>query len=258
MVARPGSPVPTCSLDRAGRRFGTRVALHPTSLEVPPGQRVALVGPSGGGKSTLLRLIGGSLRATTGRVLVDGRDLASLSRRDVRRHRARCGVIAQGGLLVPQLSVHRNVTAGRLAHWPWWRVLAASVRAQERARTADLLGLVGLAERQWDRAEQLSGGQRQRVAIARGIASDPRLILADEPTASLDPTTAGEVIQLLLRVTAARNATLLVSTHWTGLVLAHVDRLLGIREGRVVLDTPAADATEGDFDALYAGSGERR
>ncbi len=252
MTATP----PTLALEGCGRAWGDHVALRDVSLEIPAGQRVVLAGPSGGGKTTLLRLLGGALEPSSGTVRADGEDLSQLSGRALTAHRARCGVVHQHALLVGQLSVHANVTAGRLAHWSPLRTLASLIVPQERERTAALLDRVDLGDRQWDRSSDLSGGQQQRVAIARALASDPTVILADEPTASLDPTTAAEVIELLLQ--SAQGATLVISTHWTSQVLPHVDRLLGIRDGRVTLDRAADQVSDADLDALYAGSRERR
>ncbi len=241
----------------AGRAWGSRVALDAVSLSLEAGERVALIGPSGSGKSTLLRLVTGGLEPSTGRVLADDADLASLSARSLRRHRARCGIVEQGGKLVPQLSVHRNVIAGRLPHWPTWKTLLSALWPLERDRAAALLDRVGLADRQWDRTSILSGGQQQRVGIARALAGEPELICADEPTASLDPTTAADMANLLLDVCAERGAGLVFCTHWVSLVTRRVDRVIGLREGRLVLDEPSDRVTDAHLDALYAGSGER-
>ena len=245
-------------LEKAGRRFGRRAALTDLSLTLEPGERVALLGPSGSGKSTLLRLLAGSLRSTSGRVLVDGRDLSRLSPSELQAHRSRLGLVVQGGQLVPQLSVHRNVVAGRLAEWSWLRTLLSLVVPLERQRTRALLDRVGLGDRQWDRSDILSGGQQQRVAIARALSSSPTAVLADEPTAALDPTTAADMVSLLLEVASERSATLVFCTHWVSLVRAQSHRILGIREGRLTLDKPAAEVSDADLDALYAGSRERR
>lgn len=247
---------PELTLEGCGRAWGARVGLRDVSLHIPPGQRVALAGPSGGGKSTLLRLLAGSLRATSGAVEADGQDLSTLSARQLRQHRARCGIVHQHGCLVDQLSVHQNVTAGRLPHWSPLRTLASMVVPLERERTHRLLDRLGLGDRQWDKTSILSGGQRQRVAIARALASQPTVLLADEPTASLDPATAVEVLDLLFESAAA--STVVICTHWTSLVLPRVDRLIGIRDGRVALDRPAREVSDVDLETLYAGSRERR
>ncbi len=228
------------------------------SLVIEPGQRIALAGPSGSGKSTLLRLISGALRPTAGRVLVDGRDLARFTTAQLARHRRQLGMVEQGANLVPQLTVHDNVVAGRVPRWPWYRTLASLVWPLERDETATLLERVGLADRQWDPTSILSGGQQQRVAIARALAADAPTILADEPTASLDPATARDMVALLLDETDGKAATVVFCTHWVSLVSARADRLIGLREGRVVIDAPAADVSDAALDELYAGSRERR
>lgn len=249
---------PTLRTLSAGRSFGERAALSDLTLELAPGSRIALAGPSGSGKTTLLRLLAGSLRPTAGSVEADGRSLSAMSPRQLRDHRRRCGIVTQGSALVRQTSVHSNVIAGRLAQWPWWKALAATVFPLEKAETATLLASVGLADRQWDIAGTLSGGQQQRVAIARALAASPSLILADEPTAALDPTTARQIADLLLEHAQRRAATLVFSTHWLSLVQPHCDRVIGLKDGRVLIDAPAADVSDADLDELYAGSGERR
>ena len=240
------------------RSWGRRVALQQVSLTIEPGERVALIGPSGGGKTTLLRLLGGALSPSEGAVFADGQALDGLTPRAIREHRSAMGLIAQGGGLVPQLTVHRNVTAGRLAHWPWYKPLASMVWSMDKALTRDLLESVGLGDRQWDLTSTLSGGQQQRVAIARALAGRPQVILADEPTAGLDRSTAGEIVDLLLTRTGDDRLTFLVSTHWVSMARTRFDRLLGIREGRVVFDRPATDVDDALLDALYEGSRERR
>jgi len=245
-------------LQGVGRSWGDRVALQQVSLTLEAGEKVALIGPSGGGKTTLLRLLGGALSPSEGVVLANGRALDTLSPSDIRAHRSAMGLIAQGGALVPQLSVHRNVTAGRLSAWPWYKSLASMVWAMESERTAELLASVGLGDRQWDRTSTLSGGQQQRVAIARALAGHPEVMLADEPTAGLDRSTADEIVELLLSRTNGGGLTFVVSTHWVTLARTRVDRLIGIREGRVQFDRPVAEVDEALLEGLYEGSRERR
>ena len=254
----PSTTPPHFSLQSAGRSWGTRIALQDISLEIQPGERIAIIGPSGGGKSTFIRLLAGALRPSSGQVLVDDHSLQSLSRRELQKHRRRCGIVEQSLLLISQLSVHRNVLAGLLPHWSWMRILLSMLWPIEGKLVAKYLKQVGLEERQWDSVSQLSGGQQQRVAIARALIGQPDVVLADEPTASLDPTTAAEVTDLLLTHGQEHGATLVICTHWFSLVQPRVDRVLGIREGKILIDAPAEDVDEVALQALYAGSDERR
>ncbi len=249
--------IPVIRLDAVERRWNSRVALRDVALTIDPGSRIALLGPSGSGKTTLLRLIMGALRTSSGTVSVDGVSIASMSPAQIRQHRARCGFVDQGTQLLPELSVHGNVIAGRLPSWPWWRTLLSVMVSLEIDRVASLLEEVGLADRQWDRASDLSGGQRQRVVIARALANEPSIVLADEPTAALDPATARDVIKLLAHTIESHRATLLISTHRASEVLDLVDRVIGLREGKIVLDVAPSDLADGALDELYDGSNER-
>ena len=244
---------------------------HDIDLTIEPGERIALIGPSGSGKTTLLRLLMAGLRSSAGRIAVDGAEIERMAPTRIRAHRRRCGLVAQGAPLIPRLSVHDNVIAGRVATWPWWYTLASMMWSLERERVAGLLDDVGLVDRQWDRADQLSGGQQQRVALARALAGAQSVLLADEPTAALDPTTSAEVMALLARETKRRTATLIVSTHRVSQVLGDraedragdlsdgqiVDRVIGLRAGRVFFDQSAESIDDAALDALYQGSRER-
>ncbi len=245
------------SLRDVGRTWGDRVALADVNLQVAGGERIALIGPSGSGKTTLLRLLMGGLRTSHGTIEFDGYAIQAMTPSQVRRHRLRCGLVDQGMQVIPRLSVHDNVIAGRVASWPWWKTLASTFIAIDRDDVQALLADVGLQDRQWDHADELSGGQKQRVSIARAMAGKPALILADEPTAALDPTTSAEVIELLIRESTKRNATLIISTHRVSQVIGLMDRVVGLRDARIFFDKPAADITNIDLDDLYAGSSER-
>ena len=242
----------------AGRAFGGRVALEGIDLTIRSGEIVALIGPSGGGKSTLVRLLAGSLRATTGAVCLDGVNMEALSGAALRKHRVGCPQIEQGGNLVSQLSVHDNVLAGSMTRWSPARILLSRFMTLERAPVRSLLEGVGLSDRQWDRTGDLSGGEQQRVAIVRALASSPTWLLADEPTAALDPVTAHDMAALLVSTARRHQAALVFTTHWMNVVTDHAERVVGIREGRVVLDEVAADVTSAQLDRLYEGSRERR
>lgn len=258
MSDRPPSKAPRIRLENAERTFGTQRALHPISLSLEPGERIALVGPSGSGKSTFLRLLAGALRTSKGTVWVDNAKIVDLSQKDLQKHRARCGIIEQAQLLVQQSTVHDNVVSGLLPQWPWYRTLFSLLRPLDTEKVAELLNQLELADRQWDRVSDLSGGQQQRVAIARGLIAHPDLILADEPTSALDPTLAGDVVAWIQTQAQIRNATVILSTHHLSQIRPHVDRIIGLREGRVFLDESTENVRDASLDALYEGSRERR
>lgn len=244
-------------LHGVGRRWGDREVLSGIDLTLRAGERVALIGPSGAGKSTLLRLMAGALRPTQGRIEVNGRDLAQMPWRALQAHRARCRIVEQQNLLVPQSSVHDNIVAGLLSHWPAWRTLLAALWPLERERVAALLQAVDLAGLQWAPAATLSGGQMQRVALARALVSGPRLLLADEPTASLDPRTARQITRLIVDQARGGDMALVFCTHWFDIVRSDCTRVIGLRDGRLLFDAPPAEVDEARLAQLYAGSDER-
>jgi phosphonate transport system ATP-binding protein len=232
------------------QRYASTVALDTVDLRVTPGERVALVGPSGAGKSTLLNLINATLRPTEGTVSVFDNDPALLDRRALRALRRRIATMHQGLLLAGELRVIHNVNAGRLGDWSPSRALWSLVRPQGADDARLALDRFGLGDSLWRRTDQLSGGERQRVALARLVVARPDLILADEPTASLDPTRADDVMRLLAGL-ATETTTVIASVHAFDLARQHFDRLVGLRHGRLQFDLPAGDVTDGDGDALY-------
>jgi putative ABC transport system ATP-binding protein len=215
------------ALEQAAKSYGDTVitrALVPTDLEVAAGELTLLLGPSGSGKTTLLNLIGGLDRPSEGRVVVDGRDLGTLSRRELTLFRRRLlGFVFQFFNLVPSLTARENV------------LVAGELAGATRADADRWLAKVGLAE-QGDRfPSELSGGQQQRVAIARALAKKPRLLLADEPTGALDRDTGQQIVKLLVEAARREGCAVVVVTHDEELV-EHADRVIRLRDGRVVAD----------------------
>ena len=234
-------------------RLDGRVVLDLPRLHVAAGERVALIGPNGAGKSTLLRLISGFIRSSAGVVDVLGQRLPA-GAGDLRRLRGRIGQVLQGLHLVQRLDALDNVRIGSLGRRPGWRGWARWPDDAEIARAMDALARVGLAGAAATRVDRLSGGERQRVAIARLLMQQPALILADEPTASLDPQASDEVCALL--DVAARGATLISVVHNPALLPRLCDRVIGLRAGRVAFDLPLADLDAGRLEALYRADGQ--
>lgn len=229
-------------------------ALERVSLQVPAGEAVALLGPSGAGKTTLLALLDGRLRGWQGRASVLGAPLDP-DRPPPRARRADTGFVFQEFALVERSTVLRNVLNGRLGRMRPLRAFLGTPAPRDldiaRAALADC-GIADLAER---RVDSLSGGQRQRVAIARCLAQEPRLILADEPVSNLDPARAAEILALLTGAAQARGATVLFSSHQPELARRFADRIVGMRHGRMVFDLPTRELSEATTAALYDAPG---
>lgn len=229
---------------------GTR-ALRGVSLDIAAGEMVSIVGLSGSGKSTLIRTINGLVPATSGTVTVGPHTVTGLRGRQLRALRGHVGMIFQGFNLADRTSVYRNVLVGRFAHTPTYRTLLGITTAYDRDLALRSLDSVGMLEKVWIRAGQLSGGQKQRVAIARALTQEPSLMLADEPVASLDPPTAHTVMNDLRRVNIEEGLTVLVNIHLMDLARTYTTRMIGLRDGELVYDGSAADATEADFVEIY-------
>lgn len=229
-----------------------QVALSDIRLKVAPGERVAIIGPSGAGKTSLLRLLATALKPTVGRLEVLGADPWSLSAAARQRMRARIGLIHQAPPLPPRQRVVTAVLAGRLGQWPLGRSLLSLLHPLDSAGAAAALARLDLSEKLFEHCDQLSGGQLQRVGIARVLYQAPELILADEPVSAMDPVLAGHTLGVLSEEADRRGVTLLASLHTVELALAHFPRILGVREGRLVFDRPAKALTRAELDALYA------
>jgi phosphonate transport system ATP-binding protein len=234
---------------------GSRPALGGVSFAVQPGERVALLGASGSGKSTLLRAICGleTLDADGGGIEVFGRTLQNSGRlaADIRQQRRQVGVVFQQFNLVGRLPVLTNVLTGLAADVPLWRALLHRYTPREQALALDVLDAMGLGEQAFQRASTLSGGQQQRAAIARTLLQGARLMLADEPVASLDPESTRRVMDLLLALNQERGMTLLVSLHHVGLARRYCPRVVALRDGALVFDGPSSALTPAFLHQLY-------
>ncbi|MFD1511526.1 phosphonate ABC transporter ATP-binding protein [Lacimonas salitolerans] len=226
-------------------------ALADVTLEVPKGQIMGLIGPSGAGKSTLIRCINRLVEPTAGKVMLGDVDLAKLGKGDLRRQRRRIGMIFQEYALVERLTVMENVLSGRLGYVPFWRSFMRKFPADDIQRAYQLLDRVGLMEHADKRADALSGGQRQRVGIARALAQDPELLLVDEPTASLDPKTSRQIMRLLVEICAESGLPAIVNIHDVPLAQQFMQRIVGLRAGRVVFDGPPEHLTQDALTTIY-------
>ena len=222
-------------------------------LAIGAGERIAVIGPSGSGKTTLLRLLNGSVHPTSGEVAILGQALMP-GHRQSREQRRRVGMIYQDFALVERATVFDNALYGRLGFAPPWLSLIGHFGGEDRARALAAVREVGLLDQAGQRADALSGGQRQRVAIARVLAQEPALILADEPISNLDPALTEEILSLLVAASARRGATLLMSLHQPQLARRHADRVIGISGGRIVLDAPSARLTPQALHEVYGST----
>ena len=248
---------PVVVLERVGRRFGAQVALESVSTCVRPGEFVAIVGRSGAGKTTLLRCLSRAIVPTGGTVRMGGVDLRPLAGASLRAHRARVGVIYQQFNLVRRLRVLDNVLVGRLPHLRGWRRHAALVGAfdaGQRDVALRCLDHVGLLARAWQRTDTLSGGEQQRVAIAKILAQEPRLILGDEPVASLDVMNGALVMDTLRRIASSAGLTVISTLHHVEYARRYADRVLGLRAGRLVFDGPARDLTDAAVREIFGAA----
>ena len=220
-------------------------------LAVAAGERVAVIGPSGAGKTTLIRLLGTSLVASEGRVSVLGIEPGRLSARDLRALRSRIGLVHQAPPIPPRLRVVTAVLAGRLGRWSSVEALASLLRPRDAAGARAALARLDLADRLWDRCDRLSGGQLQRVGIARVLYQSPDLLLADEPVSALDPTLADAAVAALVAQSEATGATLVASLHAVDIALKWFPRIVGMRAGAVMFDRPVAEVSAALLEQLY-------
>ena len=227
--------------------------LSDINLDIAARGIAAVIGPSGTGKSTLIRCINRLVEPSEGEILFDGQDLAKLDRARLRHARRHIGMVFQEYNLVERLTVMENLLSGRLGYVSAWRAWRRKFPREDIARAFELLDVVGLDGFAHRRADALSGGQRQRVGIARAVMQEPKLLLADEPTSSLDPKTSVEIMELLGEVGRKRGIPVLVNMHDVDLARRFADRVVGMSGGKVVYDGPPQYLTDDVLKQIYGG-----
>jgi phosphonate transport system ATP-binding protein len=226
-------------------------ALKSISLSAEKGEVIAIIGRSGAGKSTLLRCINGIQKPTSGRILLDGEDVTAMNEVELRNLRRQIGFVWQEFNLVGRLSAFTNVLTGRLAYNPGLSSLFGYFDRQHRQIAIRSLEQVNMLHRASLRADRLSGGEKQRVSIARALSQEPKLILADEPVASLDPELSVQVMSDLARVSREVGVLTLINIHQVDLAREFADRLIGIAQGQVVFDGTADELDDASLDRIY-------
>ncbi len=252
--------VPAVKVTALSKTFGCCKALDGVSLDIGLGEMVALIGASGSGKSTLLRHIAGLACGDQdrGSIEVEGRPMQTLGRlaAGIRKNRAGLGFVFQQFNLVGRLPVITNVLTGSLSRLPFWRSLTGLFPRGERELAVEALERVGILDKAWVRASALSGGQQQRAAIARTLVQKARIILADEPIASLDPEASRRVMEILARINAEDGTTVVVSLHQVDFATRYCSRAIALKNGTVVYDGPSAALTPDLLRNLYGTQAE--
>ena len=227
------------------------VGLKDVNLTIQDGEFVAIIGRSGAGKSTLLRSVNRMHDVTDGTLTVEGVNVSSLKGKELRRFRRGIGMVFQSFNLVSRTTVIRNVLAARVPEMSFWRVLLGVFRKEDKITALESLDKVGILDKAYIRADQLSGGQQQRVALARTLAQNPKIILADEPVAALDPVTAKQVMEDFVRINKEMGISILLNIHHVELAIEYADRIIGIHAGQIVYDGPSKEVNQDVLDAIY-------
>lgn len=246
---------PAIKLQNVKARFAanTPLILDIDALTIQAGERVALIGPSGAGKTTLLRLLNGYVRPESGSMQILGQRIVDPTQDDhwKRETRRRVGFVFQDFSLIERATVFENVLWGRLGRLPTWRTLLGLFPEADKLAAMAAIAEVDLSEKADQRADTLSGGQQQRVGVARVLAQEAEILLADEPVSNLDPALAEEVLALLAEVSKKHTATLIMSLHQPEWAMQFADRIIGLRRGRVVFDQAASDLDEIAITSIY-------
>lgn len=227
------------------------VGLDNVNLEINKGEFIVIVGLSGAGKSTLLRSINRLHEISSGDISIDDVSITQAKGNKLLMMRRNIGMIFQSFNLVKRSSVIRNVLSGRVGYHPTWKMVFGLFPKKDKQIALEALDRVNIVEKAYSRADELSGGQQQRVSIARALAQEPKIILADEPVASLDPLTTKQVMDDLKRINQELGITIIVNLHFVDLAREYATRIIGLRAGKVVFDGPVEQATDNAFSHIY-------
>lgn len=233
-------------------------ALKGIDLDVYPGEFIVIIGPSGAGKSTFIRCINQMITVSNGTITFDGAQMEKIRGKKLRMQRAKMGMIFQHYNLINRVNVIKNVLFGRLGHMSFAKSLFGLYSEADKQEAYALLKKVGLEEHIYKRADALSGGQMQRVGICRAIVQNPKLLLADEPIASLDPKSAKVVMQQMKEITTERQLTCIVNLHQVDYAKKYASRIIGIKGGKVVFDGKPAQLTDSMIDYIYEGKEDEK
>jgi phosphonate transport system ATP-binding protein len=233
------------------QRSGPEI-LKGVNFSLDPNNFLAVIGPSGAGKSTLIRCINRLVEPTSGEVLLNGINVTRLGQRELRKARRSMGMIFQEFNLVERMSVMDNVLSGRLGYTGTFRSLLRMYRKSEIQKALEILDKVGLSDFVDKRVDQLSGGQRQRVGIARALIQDPKLLLVDEPTSSLDPKIARDIMGMIKKMSTEASIPAICNIHDVQLALEFSNRIIGLQDGHKKFDGPAASVDRNVLEEIYA------
>lgn len=226
-------------------------ALQDVTFSLEEGEFVSIIGPSGAGKSTLLRCVNRLVDASQGAIFFDGQDVTKAGKKELRQFRTKTGMIFQHYNLVNRLSVIENVLHGLLGQKSTFSGMAGHYTESEKAEAFQIIQEMGLAEQAYKRCDELSGGQKQRVGIARAIMQKPKLILCDEPIASLDPKSSKVIMDHLKKINQTKKITCLVNLHQVDVAVKYSERIIGVSGGRIVYDGPSSQLTTGMIHEIY-------
>ncbi|MFS0752418.1 phosphonate ABC transporter ATP-binding protein [Oceanobacillus sp. 1P07AA] len=239
-------------VNNLGKNYnGETKVLKNVNFEVGSGEFVSIIGPSGAGKSTLLRCINRMVEISEGSVFIDGQSVGDMKKKSLRSLRTNIGMIFQHYNLVPRLTVIENVLHGRFGYKTNLQGIMGRFTEKEKEKAFELLDKLGIADHAYKRCDQLSGGQQQRVGICRALIQDPKIILCDEPIASLDPNSSKIIMDYLKKITNELGITCLVNLHQVEVAKAYADRIIGLKRGEIVFDGPSNLLYQDKIESIY-------